>query len=469
VRADDLRAVLLVKAVEETDREGRLLPSAERAAAARAARREHPHAAAMEILLAARAQKLLPRLLEPHPGIASLLSITREPRWIAAAFIAISLAGGFALSALDGTRTINILGFPLLGVVLWNLAVYALLLYRPTFSGQWLASAMLRLAARRARQGSISDALVRFVHEWSRAAGTLYRLRAARMLHLAALAFALGLIGGLYLRGLVLEYRASWASTFLDAAQVRALLAAVYGPASLVTGVPLPSVVELEAIGARGENAARWIHLMAATAMLFIGLPRAVLALAASAALLRRGRALEAPASLPSYFRDAFARVDGLGRAKVRVLPYAYEPSPAAAERLRELLPELLGGELAIETEASTPYGEEDALLAQIEVAGGADVLVLLFSLAATPEEENHGVLIGGARDLVARAGPRNGPRNAPIGELVVLVDEAPYAARLAGEGAARERLAERRALWQAFSRARGVDARIVDFGKPRR
>ena len=457
MRADELRAVLLVKAVEEADRAGTLLPSADRAAAARAACREHPQTGAMETLLAARARKLLPRVLERHPGIASLLCLTREPRWIAAAFIAISLAGGFALSALDGTRTINILGFPLLGVVLWNLAVYAALLYRPTFSGHWLASAMLRLAARRARQGSISAALVNFVHEWSGAAGTLYRLRAARMLHLAALALALGLIGGLYLRGLVLEYRATWASTFLDAAQVRALLSVVYGPASLVTGVPLPGVVELEAIGARGENAARWIHLMAGTAMLFVGLPRAVLALAASVASLRRSRALEAPAGLPGYFRQAFARVDGLGRAKVRVLPYAYEPSPPAAQRLRERLPELLGGELAVESEASTPYGEEDALLAQIEVTGGADVLVLLFSLAATPEDENHGVLIAGARDLVARGGPSV--------ELVVLVDEAPYAARLAGEGAARERLAERRALWQAFARARGVEARVVDLG----
>lgn len=455
MRADDLRAVLLVKAVDEADRAGTLLPT-ERTAAARAARREHPQGA-METLLAARAQRLLPRVLERHPGAASLLGITREPRWIAAVFIVLSLASGFALSALDGTRTINILGFPLLGVVLWNLAVYALLLYRPAFSGQWLARAMLRLAARRARQGSISEALVRFVHEWSGAAGALYRLRTARMLHLAALALALGLIGGLYLRGLALEYRATWASTFLDAAQVRALLSVLYGPASLVTGVPLPDVAELEAIAARGENAARWIHLMAGTALLFVGLPRAALALSASVASLRRSRSLEAPAGLTGYFRQAFGRVDGLGRASVRILPYAYEPSPPAAQRLRERLPELLGGELAVESEASTPYGEEDALLAQIEVTGGVDVLVLLFSLAATPEEENHGVLVAGARELVARRGPR--------AELLVLVDEAPYAARLAGAGAAPERLAERRALWQAFARERGVEAHVVDLG----
>ena len=460
MRADELRTVLLVKAVEEADREGSVLPGADRIASARAARREHPNASATEVLLPARAQRLLPRILERQPAVAWLVSITREPRWIAAAFFAVSLAAGFGLSALDGTQTINILGFPLLGVVLWNLAVYALLLARPSFSGSWLASMVVRFAdraTRRLHQRVLSDALLQFVHEWFQAAALLYRLRVARMLHVAALAFALGLIGGLYLRGLVFEYRATWTSTFLDAAQVRAVLSIVYGPASLLTGVPIPGAAELAAIGLRGENAARWIHLMAGTVALFVLVPRALLALVAGLAIRRGSRELAPPASLQGYTRRTFSHSDGLGRAKVRVLPYAYEPSPPAAARLRERLPELLGGELAIEWEAGTPYGEEDALLAQMEVAGTADVLVLLFSLAATPEDENHGTLITGARDLAARQ-----VRNA---ELVVLVDEAPYAARLAGEGGAGERLVERRALWQSFARSRGVEARLVDLG----
>jgi hypothetical protein len=391
--------------------------------------------------------------------VAWLLSITREPRWIAAAFIAVSCAAGFGLSALEGTRSINILGFPLLGLVLWNLAVYALMLVRPSFSGSSLAPAVMRLArraARRTHEPVLSDALLEFVGEWSRAAAALYRLRFARMLHLAAVALALGLIGGLYLRGLVLEYRAGWTSTFLDAAQVRALLSVIYGPASLVTGVPIPGAAELESIGLHGENAARWIHLMAGTVTLLVVIPRALLAAAAGAALRRHSRELPAPARLKDYFRRVFSHGDGVGRVKVRVLPYAYEPSPQAAERLRERLPELLGAELAVEAEAATPYGEEDALLAQIEVSARADVLVLLFSLAATPEDENHGALIAGARDLAARGGSNT--------ELVVLVDEAPYAARVSGA----ERLVERRTLWESFARAHGVEARLVDLGARR-
>jgi hypothetical protein len=467
MRAEELRDVLLVKAVEESDGAGTILTSAERAAASRTVRRENPGAHATDVLLALRAQRLLPRIVERHPVAGSLLSVTREPRWLAAVLVVVSLASGFALSALDGSRSINILGFPLLGLVAWNLAVYALLLFRPSFSGRWLAPGVARLArvaAQRSRQSGLSDALLKFVREWYQAAQPLYRLRAARMLHLAAVALGLGLIGGLYLRGLVLEYRATWASTFLAAPQVHALVSIVYGPASLATGVPIPGVADLEAIGSGGENAARWIHLMAGTVALFVILPRALLAAAASAGIARRSRELAPPASLQPYFRSTFAHSDGLGRAKVRVVPYAYEPSPAAAQRLRERLPALLGGELVIESEASTPYGEEDALLAQLEVGGGADVLVLLFSLAATPEDENHGVLMTGARELVARGGSRSGSLSGSNAELVVLVDEAPYAARLAGEGGARERLDERRALWQAFARAHGAEARFVDL-----
>lgn len=464
MRAEELRAVLLVKALEETDRAGMLLPSADRAAASRAARRAHASSSAMEVLLPARAQRLAARIAERHPAVRSVLALAREPRWIALALVAISFAAGFALSALDGTRHINILGFPLLGLVLWNLAVYVLLIVRPSISGRWFAPAALRLARRAAShvrepQGALREALLAFLSEWYAAAWPLYRARAARALHLAAAALALGLIGGLYLRGLVLDYQAGWASTFLDARGVHALLSVIYGPASLVTGVPLPGTEELAAMRTRGESAARWIHLMAATVALFVLIPRAVLAAVATGALARYSRELAPPATLQGYFRNTFAHAEGLGRARVLVAPYAYELSPPAAARLPERLPELLGGELAVETEAATPYGEEDALLAQLEVraGAGADVLVLLFSLAATPEDENHGVLIAGARDLLSRHRPR--------AELAVLVDEAPYAARLAGEGGARERLAERRALWEAFARARGVEARVVNLG----
>jgi hypothetical protein len=81
--------------------------------------------------------------------------------------------------------------------------------------------------------------------------------------------------------------------------------------------------------------------------------------------------------------------------------------------------------------------------------------VVLLFNLAATPEEENHGAVIAGVRNWLA------GRRPQP--QLLVLVDEGPYAGRMAADGAA-GRVAERRDAWQQFVAAHGLAACSVDL-----
>ena len=75
----------------------------------------------------------------------------------------------------------------------------------------------------------------------------LLAANAARAFHLAAAAVAVGLVASLYVRGVAFDYRAGWESTFLDASGARALLAVLYGPASWITGIPVPGVPELEA------------------------------------------------------------------------------------------------------------------------------------------------------------------------------------------------------------------------------
>jgi hypothetical protein len=114
---------------------------------------------------------------------------------------------------------------------------------------------------------------------WSVQAAPLYATRAARILHIAAAVFALGVIGSLYVRGLAFEYRATWESTFLDAATVRSLLAVAYAPGALLSGIAVPDAAHIAAI--RGQPAKRglWLHLMAATLVVVAIVPRVVLAL----------------------------------------------------------------------------------------------------------------------------------------------------------------------------------------------
>jgi hypothetical protein len=494
MRERALRAVLLIKAVEEADREGTLLPAADRDAATRDAVRAAgpaPAAAAPEApggplparaqrLLADRAERLQARLAGRFPVVHALLALARGSRWAAALLLGASAATGLSLSALDGTRRINVLAFPLLGLVVWNLLAYVLIAIRwsraprssaPALSpgARLLARAALarlrRLVSRAAAfNAPLSDALGRFLGEWFEATRPLLVARTTRVLHLAAAAVGLGLIAGLYLRGIALDYQAGWESTFLTAGQVGRVLAVAYGPAAWLTGLPIPDAARLAAIrwaeGRGGENAAPWIHLMAATALLFVVLPRLLLAGASTVVVWRRALRAPTPPSLVPYFRNVFSPVAGIaGRGIVALVPYGHEPPPAVSAVLRRLLPAALGANLVVDVRPPVRYGDEDGFLRQLPEGGGAvaDAIALLFGIGATPEDQAQGHVIAGVRDWLARARPH--------AQLLVLLDESLYAGRMRGPGL-RERVAERRAAWEAFVAARGLRACALNLAE---
>jgi hypothetical protein len=493
MRERALRSILLVKAVEEADREGTLLPAADRSAATRAAARGQSEATGTagadaqagplprraQRLLETRAQLLHARLAARFPVVDSVLALAGGPWWAAAALATLSLGAGLALSTLDATRRINVLAFPLLGLVLWSLVVYlsvvvrwirALVRRAPTQSSaaRLLAqSGLARIRRLIARSGAfnapLAGALGRFLGEWYEVARPLLVARATRLLHLCAAAAGIGLIAGLYLRGIVLDYRAGWESTFLTAEQVHSLLRLAYGPASMLTGIPIPDAAHLAAIrwedGRGSESAAPWIHLLAATAALFVVLPRLTLALGTTLVIWRRSLSAPTPASLAPYFRSAFGAAAGeIGRGIVVVVPYAYAPSAVASSALQRLLAATLGENLTVDVRQPVAYGEEDEFVERLAERGGAiaDAIALLFSLAATPEDQNHGTLIAGVRDWLARS-----RRHA---QLLVLVDEGPYAERMGGQAGFAERLAVRRGVWEAFVGARGLTACVLDL-----
>lgn len=495
VRRDELRSILLVKAIEESDRAGTLIPLADRIAASREARRAAGDAAvpgevieqgtlseAAQRMGVERARILLGKIVARHPFVDTVLNVAGGPAWAAWVLVALGLFLGFALSALDGTRRINVLAFPLLGVVLWNLAVYVAI-----FAG-WIRAhpttkpprrrlpemlahlGMDRVSRLVVKSGAfnapLAEALGRFTKEWFEVARQLLVARATRVFHLSAAAVGIGLIAGLYLRGIAFDYQAGWESTFFDASRVRAVLSVIYGPASFITGIPIPDVAHLEPIrwkdGTGGERAAPWIHLLAATAALFAVLPRVALALLATISISRWSRRAPLPPSLTAYFRTAFGALGGvIGRGLVTVIPYAYEPSDAARAGLRALLPHALGESLTLDPRAPVRYGDEEEFLQGLGDAGKPAVVVLLFNLAATAEEENHGAVIAGVRDWLAAKQPH--------AQLLVLVDEGPYAARMAADGGADERVAERRRAWHKFVAAHGLGSCIVNLAAAER
>jgi hypothetical protein len=486
MREHDLRKILLVKAVEEADGDASLVPTADRATAAREAMRNAPGDTSLaaqpdgatlsrraETLLVARAQAVYERIASRYPFVEQVLAMLGPSASLTVVLVAIGLAIGAGLSVLDGSRRINVLAFPLLGIVGWNLAVYAVLAamamrgarsgYTPLRAG--LASvgsgfATRMIARSRSFNAPLAQALQAFAREWYDAAKPLLLARAARGFHLAAAAVGVGLIAGLYVRGIAFDYQAGWESTFLDAPRARGVLAALYGPASWLTGIPVPEVPQLEAARWRatggGEPAAQWIHLMAATALIYVVIPRMLLAIVAALQAMRLALRAPLPASLPAYFRTAFASIEGaVPRATAIVMPYACELPPQALARLIAWVPGAAGGAVDVEARDAIAYGEEERYLETFGARGAdvADIVVLPFSLAATPEDENHGLVLTGVRDHLAVARP--GAR------ILVAIDEAPYVERMGGMP---ERIAERREVWRRFVEAHGLQAAFVSL-----
>jgi len=350
-------------------------------------------------------------------------------------------------------------------VLAWNVVVYALLIVlplarlarrEPAPRGPIVlaAEALLRVRQRlpRAASGGSAGAVRRFAALWLARTRRLELLRAETALHLGAAALALGLVAGLYARGLVLDYRAGWESTFLDAATAHALVATMLGPASLVTGIALPDATTFAGlrmgpeIAGAGAPAAPWIHLVAVTLGLVVVVPRLVLALACGAAAAWRSRRFALPLDEPYFQR--LLRLGGGGAARVVVVPYAAMPSPQATLGLRSLLAATLGTRLDVRIAPLVAFGDEDVATGDI----GADTThaIALFDLGATPEAQHQTRFV---TSLVAAL-----PKGAV---LAAIVDMSAFARRFA---ALESRIAERREAWRVWGEGAGAAVVAVDL-----
>ena len=202
--------------------------------------------------------------------------------------------------------------------------------------------------------------------------------RAARVLHLAAALFAMGAVTGLYVRGLVFEYRAGWESTFLDATAVHALLSFFLSPAAQLIGIPFPSVEQIAALrftnGTPGNaNAALWIHLYAITVGAIVIVPRLALALIARWQEQRRSQRFAFDMSEP-YFRR-LAGSFTVGTARLRVIPYSYTVDEAALNGLRAVAVALLGDDAEVMLHPTVTFGAETTVQPDVSLrpASGAN------------------------------------------------------------------------------------------------
>jgi hypothetical protein len=492
LRARQLRTVLLVKAIEEHDPGGDVLPFADRGNATLTALRGmspgeigRGSASALskpaETVLLRRAAELSAGLAERFPVVRR---VARSPGAVfgaARALLVLALAAGAFLSMLDGSRRIDIVAFPLLGLIAWNLVTYVVLLLvtlrgrrldgegaplLASLYGRWVRwRTRSRLHNAAAFHAPLARGLAAFASEWASVAQPQLLRRARALLHVCAATVALGLVAGLYVRGLVLRYEAGWESTFLTPEQVLALLRLLYGPAAALSGIALPAnAADVDALrwtAAGGVDAATWIHLIALTAVLYVVVPRIVLALAAGASSWIAGRALPHPPALIAYGRNVLGGIGApAGEGIVRVTPYSYTPTREATMGLTRVLSAALGGGVRLDLAEEVRYGGEDFFLHRLTegLAGTSDFEVLAFNLSSTPERENHGEMLETLRDARRRI-----PGAPPV---LVIVDESAFAARMRGDRSFESRLQERRTAWIDFVRRYGVGVCCIDLAR---
>lgn len=436
---DEARAVLLLQALEAQPPSA-LWTAEDRQWATRAAAQELPADATRAQRLAARARLAVQRLAVRDRGIRRLLAArVWRPAWAGAA-LALALLAGLASDALVGGAYFNLLSPHYWGLLAWNLALYAWLaaglLRRPAAAGG-LRRALARWLARASRAASLPAG---FAARWAGAAAPLAAARAALVLHLAAGALALGLIAGLALRGLVLDYRAGWASTLLAPAAVQGWLELGLQPALALSGSALPARAEIEALRVTpatpaAASAAPWMGWMSLQLLLLVVLPRALLAALCWRRAARLARSFPLDASAPAFDRWLPQAARALW-----VLPHAAGPTPAAAAGLRAMLAAAFGADAALQWADPLPWGDEDRVPPP---PPGARAL-LLVDLAATPEAEVHGRLL----QALAAADP------------LIVADCSGFVRRF-GAG---ERLAQREAAWRALAGERVfVSAALAD------
>ncbi|MCB9904075.1 MAG: DUF2868 domain-containing protein [Planctomycetes bacterium] len=470
----DVRRVLLVRAFEEERGGKRFLEPAELSAATREARVEA--GGKLELFLLARANRLYASLREAVPGLDRLYDAAglRGPGGVLV--FVVMLVIGVLVDRAGGGRFLNLLAFPLIGMIAWNLAVYAAVVIgalRPHGDAEaprrprgWLTgpaawvSAPERPWSRWHRVAESAGAAAHgqeFLSDWTTTAAPLYAARITRILHFGAAGLVLGAVGGMYLRGLVLEYRVGWESTFLDAAGVHRFLSVVLWP-GLAAGVgELPSVDALAALrgapeSGASENAAQWIHLYAFTALALVLVPRAFLALLSSVRSARLERDLPLRWDLDPWAARQFAGDRG-SAVEVRTLIYAHRMETRSSEGLRGFALDFFGNRAAVLEREELAYGDE-YVARESERPERCELIV--FNLAQTPESEVHGRFCRAAAEHATGA---RGKR-----AVLVIVDEASFTERLSDDDESRGRLEARRRNWSRVLGELDLDPVFLDL-----
>lgn len=365
------------------------------------------------------------------------------------------LLGAFSDRLSSTGSMVNLLAPPLLGLILWNVLVYLLLIVQtvaklvgvrfelPLQKGIYKLTTVLASAKLPGR------ALTRtFFAAWLPYRLGAMKRRIRRACHLAALAFAVGILTSIAIRGIGTAYTVGWESTWFAgrADIVQQVISTLYGllPWTLPNTAPLPdvsAVAALEWVAGMphdvSANAAPWLWRLIQTVFWWVLLPRAVLALWDTMALKLGAKHVTLDTEVP-YFRMILASANQKTAAHLMV-----DASLMSTPRWRDRTTLPLG--LSQEITNMAYWDTEDEALLEKWAATVRPIPV--FNALHTPEEDVHGVWLARLAEKLPEGFP-------------VIVDLTLYDERF--QDTPTPQRGGRIALWEQFIEAHSARAVVM-------
>ena len=437
---------MLVKAIEQA-RENNAFWSATEAKEATRATIEHIDSKTPDDQFIARRAELVLDIISKKKS-APLINLTPRNQPSVAAWLMIlsAFVVGFATNHLAADSRVNIVEFPLVGLILWNVLVVSTILSSAISKlflsrneeGGMLTDALGKWQLRGTIQSSpenMSAWVKQFKSDWCSIAAPLNRQRLALTFHTASILFTIGAMCSLYVRGFFKEYRAGWESTFLSADSIHTIASIILAPGALLLDMKLPDVAHIASLRypeSTGEIARNWIHLYAASIAVWIIIPRSLLAIIS--AFLKWRQQISFPLPIRNTYFAALRAIRSGKRVDVIVIPFRYELTSQVEASLARLLERAYGLAVSISVHEPVLMGEDTA---DWKAALGNDrhiAVFVIFNLAATAESDAHGQLI---KKLLSEVNGR-----VPV---IPIVDTSSYINR------DKDRFNERRNQWRCI------------------
>ncbi len=396
------RVAVLAQALENSAPPGRLVdPDQQERATLAALLASRPGAGANGTPITAadlvylRAAALVKSATADHAALALLERPRPWWHWLTVAVPLVALLLGVATDRVGNPHRVDLLSVPLLAVIFWNVLTYA-----------WLAAGLLRRSKRGHGQASFLTTLLHWVDSgsvslpgpwtnswrgrrhvalaevsglfflhWHRLTEQLTVYRGKKVLHLAAAAWGAGIALSLIGRGLVVEYRVGWESTFLQVQHVHAILEVLFWPLTVLFSVAPFTVDEVAALrnfAVPGEVGDRWVYLYAGLLGLIVILPRLVLAVWSAWRARALSRAVHIDLDQP-YYQELLLR---LRPARITVGLFAGDTRTAT--QLLRLLRQTADDPLATHLTISSAEGDQLRWMEEPGVGSPVDAVLRL-------------------------------------------------------------------------------------------